>query len=355
MKDNYSRRIICDIDDTISMTITRDFENAEPIWPVIHKLNKLYDQGWEIWLVTARGYLSCKGDREAADKKYRPMIEKWLKKHGIKYHKLSFQKFLAQYYVDDKGLTPEEFVDLDIRDIKSGWSGAGVQKRGNRIFKTHPGALDEAKWYSKASSLIKTPKVHNIIGETLCLEYIENNGNTFMIDDVNHAINTFSKYRTYVPFRQYIDRMFKHCKANEDFYDIIPMLEEFESYYDSFSTFMHGDLSIENLIQSDEGLYFIDPIWKEDQWSSFLLDVSKMMHSFRKHKRMFEYEVFLNGWINHDFHKSIDEYPLQLLEVSQFIRVVKYIPNNDLKKEYHEWTRKMLSELKNTKKLSIDV
>ena len=40
----YSRRIICDIDDTISLTITRDWEQAEPIWPVIAKLNKLYEK-----------------------------------------------------------------------------------------------------------------------------------------------------------------------------------------------------------------------------------------------------------------------------------------------------------------------
>ena len=39
----YHKRIICDIDDTISITKNRDWENAEPIRNVIDKLNYLYD------------------------------------------------------------------------------------------------------------------------------------------------------------------------------------------------------------------------------------------------------------------------------------------------------------------------
>ncbi|HUW44224.1 MAG TPA: hypothetical protein VMW50_00360 [Dehalococcoidia bacterium] len=357
----YDKRMIVDFDDTISLTTTRDWENAEPIWPVINKMNNLYEKGWEIWIVTARGQLSCDGDFQKADQKYRKIMETWLHKHGVKYHNLSFEKRLASYYVDDKALTPEEFVDLEIREIKTGWSGAQVEKRGNRIFKTHHDSLDAARWYNMAAPLVNVPIVHSMIGRTLALEFLEDNGQYFKIDHVNEAITKFSLYRTKIPFDKYIERMKNHCEANNDFWEVIPLLEHSTNidFCNKHSSFMHGDLSIENIIQTDKGMFLIDPIYKEDQWSSYLLDISKMMHSYRKYNRMFEYEVFLNGWLRNKQlipypskdQQDIYEWLLKLLEVTQWIRVVKYIPDPDLKKEYHEKTKLLLNEIIKTKKI----
>jgi capsule biosynthesis phosphatase len=351
----YDRRVIVDFDDTIAYTTTRDWNNAEPIWPTINKMNLLYDKGWEVWILTARGQLSCNGDFAAADKKYRKIIEEWLHKHGVKYHQLSFEKRLASYYIDDKAMSPEDFVDLEISEIKTGWSGATVEKRGNRIFKTHGDSLDAAKWYSMAAPLVNVPRVYSMIGQTLNLEFLEDNGHRFKIDDVNDAIKKFSLYRTYVPYDTYIDKIKEHCKVNNDFWEIIPELEDISmaDFYIKRSSFMHGDFSIENIIQTDKGMYLIDPIYKDNQWSSYLLDITKMLHSYRKYNRMFEYEIFLNGWIN---SKELNPYPtsesaklveklLKLLEVTQWIRVVKYIPDADLKKEYHEKTKQLLTDL----------
>lgn len=341
---SYDKRIIVDFDDTIAITTTRDWENASPIDNVINKINNLYDKGWEIWIVTARGQLSCNGDFKKADEKYRKIIETWLHKHGVKYHELHFEKYLASYYIDDKGLSPEEFVDLDIREIKTGWSGAKVEKRGNRIFKTHHDSLDAAKWYNMASPLVNVPRVYSMIGQTLSLEYLESNDHNFKIDDVNTAILKFSLYRTKQPFSTYIDRMKSHCEANNDFWEILLLLQDqnFIDYCEKHSSFMHGDLSLENIIQTDKGMFLIDPIYKEDNWSSYLLDITKMLHSYRKYSRMFEYEVFLNGWLR---THNLDEYVLRVLEVTQWIRVVKYIKDPELKKEIHQKTKLLLNEV----------
>ena len=122
---DYSKHhhtIVCDLDDTLSVCTTHNWENATPIWPVIEKINKMYENGWQIIILTARGQVSCKGDCEKADKKYRAIIEKWLKKHKVKYHILSFNKYLGSIYIDDKGFTPEDFIDFDYEEIKFGWS-----------------------------------------------------------------------------------------------------------------------------------------------------------------------------------------------------------------------------------------
>jgi len=343
----YEKRIIVDFDDTIATTTTRDWDKAIPHWDVINKMNNLYDKGWEVWIVTARGQLSCNGDFQKADKKYREIIEEWLANHSVKYHKLSFEKRLASYYIDDKALLPEDFVDLEIREIKTGWSGAKVEKRGNRIFKTHHDSLDAARWYNMAAPLVNVPIVHSMIGETLSLEYLEDNGAFFKMDEVNAAIEIFSMYKVNEPFQKYIDRMKKHVETNNDFHEIIPLLTELNSGYTRVrGSFMHGDLSLENIIQTDKGLYFIDPIFKEGQWSSYLLDISKMLHSYRKYNRMFEYEVFLNTWVK----RGEDEYILRLLEVTQWIRVVKYIPDPIVKKDIHQKTKLLLNEVIKYKK-----
>jgi len=109
------KRIICDIDDTISFTKNRDWENAIPNTILIKKLNSLYDNGYEIFYVTSRGCLSFKGNRKKAEEYYRPIIEKWFKNNNVKYTKLSFEKHFGLYYIDDKAITPDEFIKKEIQ------------------------------------------------------------------------------------------------------------------------------------------------------------------------------------------------------------------------------------------------
>jgi hypothetical protein len=297
-------------------------------------------------LSTARGQLSCSGDCEAAELKYRDKMETWLNNHGVKFHFLSFEKYLAAFYIDDKAMTPEEFYELDIREIKSGWSGAKVEKRGNKIYKTHPDSIDAAKWYNMAAPIINTPIVHSVIGNTISLEYLHDSGRKFKIDELNEIINKFSMYRTYVPFEKYVEKIREHCEINGMFSDLVPILERHTDYFNKFSTFMHGDLSLENIIDTERGLYLIDPIYSENNWSSFLLDISKMLHSYRKYNRMFEYEVFLGTWLrNKDL--NLDIRMLKLLEITQNIRVLKYCLNLDIKQKMIECTKKLILDYNN--------
>jgi glycosyltransferase involved in cell wall biosynthesis len=164
----------------------------------------------------------------------------------------------------------------------------------------------------------------------------------FKLDDINDAIDKFSLYKTHVSHASYYERINSHCKVNDDFHEIILLLEDpyVQDVLKDKGTFMHGDLSLENIIQTDKGLYFIDPIYREDQWSSYLLDISKMIHSYRKYNRMFEYEVFLNTWVK----RGEDEYVLRLLEVTQWIRIIRYAPK-DQQDRLKQITKNLLEEI----------
>lgn len=104
---------VIDLDDTICFTKDRDFENSKPNEPVIKKINDLYDKGWNILICTARGAKSCK-TLQQREEKYRGITESWLNKNGVKYNEVMFGKPNADYYVDDKNMSIEEFVKFEV-------------------------------------------------------------------------------------------------------------------------------------------------------------------------------------------------------------------------------------------------
>jgi len=108
------KRIICDFDNTLALhdADNRNFSSFIPNEKLIEKLNKLYKEDWVIDIVTARGQLTCNEDSNLADKKYRKHIEDWLNANKVLYNSLSFQKKIAHYYIDDRGILPDDFINL---------------------------------------------------------------------------------------------------------------------------------------------------------------------------------------------------------------------------------------------------
>lgn len=66
-------------------------------------------------LFTARGQVSCNGDLDLIHERVRPILVEWLERHAVEYDELIFGKPYADLYVDDKGMTPEEFLKWEER------------------------------------------------------------------------------------------------------------------------------------------------------------------------------------------------------------------------------------------------
>lgn len=355
------KRIVFDIDDTLSFTISRDWENATPNEPLIQKINKLFDEGWEIFLITARGSISCKSRGEAYEK-YGEQLIHWLRKHKVNYHKLSFDKELAAYYVDDKGITPEDFLELNIKTIKQGWSGATVELRDGKIYKTHSNSKDVALWYDIAKNYVNIPKVHSLIGDTLCLEFINNNTDC-KIEDIVSILNTFSKMPSpmYGTFADYFNRIENHIKSNEtDFPELESIWKNLvnklrnkkgfsqngtETLFEvldkpNHKSFCHGDFSLDNILCQDGKVILIDPIFETNKqsWNSWLLDLSKLLMSLRKNNRMYQYKHLVN--IFNDYFSGESQYDktslILYLEIFQWIRILKYAPKDEKEKIYEQ-------------------
>ena len=93
--------IYVDIDETILMTQNMDYENSQPMYDRIEKINKLYDQGNTIIYWTARG--------TGSGKDWSDVTKKQFKRFKVKYHDLKFGKPIYDLFVDDKNINSEDF------------------------------------------------------------------------------------------------------------------------------------------------------------------------------------------------------------------------------------------------------
>jgi CMP-N-acetylneuraminic acid synthetase len=100
-----NRRFVFDIDGVIAkLEKDNNYALAEPNFPMIESINKLYHMGNQIILLTARGYVTGIDWREIT----KSQLEQW----GVKYHELHFGKPNADYYVDDRMIQMDKLLNF---------------------------------------------------------------------------------------------------------------------------------------------------------------------------------------------------------------------------------------------------
>lgn len=102
-QEDGAKTFVVDIDGVIAfLSPKNDYSLAEGNPEFIKKVNELYDAGHTIVLFTARGSKTGIDWHETT----RSQMERW----GVKYHELKMGKPFADYYVDDRLLSPVEFL-----------------------------------------------------------------------------------------------------------------------------------------------------------------------------------------------------------------------------------------------------
>lgn len=91
-----------DLDGTLCTNTDGDYEKAVPFLDRIEVVNKLYDEGHQIKIDTARG--STTGIN------WTELTAKQLKEWGVKHHHLRVGvKLNADIFIDDKGISDKDF------------------------------------------------------------------------------------------------------------------------------------------------------------------------------------------------------------------------------------------------------
>lgn len=335
----YHKRIVVDFDDTLAFHQNRNFNDALPNQPLIDKLNNLYDQGWQIDIFTARGSISCSSRQEAAAKYYNS-IASWLEDHNVKYSDLSFDKPLAAYYIDDKGILPEDFLKVNIRDLEGGLSGGEIYTDGKLVHKQDTNAHATGDWFSKAKG-IATPNVHRIVGETITMDYIEHDEGYF--DDNFHMAlaliqNKLDAMKALDPlpfhweaidnitYESYIDRIEAHA-INSGQEELIDNVSDMRDVWPYNRTFAHGDFGIKNMLFNgkEDTMTLIDPI--TDVFGCTEIDCAKLIASLvinnyrpKLYIATFEYLALFN---------EINKDQLMVLVIAEITRVYKYHPDKN--------------------------
>lgn len=113
MKNKNKTTYVFDIDGTICDKLCElkgeSYLDSSPKKDRIEKVNKLYEEGNTIIYQTARGMGRHKNNQLLAVQDFYELTDRQLKSWGAKYHFLFLGKPSADFYIDDKGISDEDF------------------------------------------------------------------------------------------------------------------------------------------------------------------------------------------------------------------------------------------------------
>jgi ribonucleotide monophosphatase NagD (HAD superfamily) len=105
---------VFDIDGTICTKTDGAYSTAKPIEERIQKINKLYEEGNTIIFLTARGMGRTSNDADLAHKLFYDITYNQLKRWGVRFNKLFLGKPSGDIYIDDKGISDEQFFKNEL-------------------------------------------------------------------------------------------------------------------------------------------------------------------------------------------------------------------------------------------------
>ena len=115
------KRLVFDLDNTLTIEGTGDYCNVHPRVEVVKQLRTYKAQGFEIIINTARNMRTYECSVGKINANTLPIIIDWLKKHEIPYDEIHVAKPWCGhdgFYIDDKAIRPSEFAQLNYEEIQ---------------------------------------------------------------------------------------------------------------------------------------------------------------------------------------------------------------------------------------------
>jgi capsule biosynthesis phosphatase len=117
------KKIIIDLDNTLTKDDSlSSYKDKKPKIEVVNKLKSYKSLGFTITIFSARNMKTFEGNIGIINVKTLPEIIEWLDKNDIPFDEVLVGKPWCGeggFYVDDKAIRPQEFVDLSYDEIKS--------------------------------------------------------------------------------------------------------------------------------------------------------------------------------------------------------------------------------------------
>lgn len=119
---NKIKKLIVDLDDTISVTENGDYVNSKPIAETIAKLKQFSEQGFKIVIHSSRQMRTYEGQIGKINVHTLPNIVNWLTKHNVPFDEIIVGKpwcGFTGFYIDDKSIRPSEFHSMTLDEINT--------------------------------------------------------------------------------------------------------------------------------------------------------------------------------------------------------------------------------------------
>jgi len=116
------KKIVIDLDGTITRKETSDYKGVEPAPDVVEALKNYKQQGFQIVIYTSRNMRTYEGEVGKINVHTLPVILEWLETHDVPFDEVIVGKpwcGFEGFYVDDKTVRPSEFATLSYDEIQT--------------------------------------------------------------------------------------------------------------------------------------------------------------------------------------------------------------------------------------------
>lgn len=114
------KRLIFDLDDTLTKHYSGDYTSVSVNAEVVEKLKDYKEKGFTIVINTSRNMRTFEGNIGKINANTLPVIINWLDSNEIPYDEIYTGKpwcGTEGFYVDDKSIRPSEFVKLSYDEV----------------------------------------------------------------------------------------------------------------------------------------------------------------------------------------------------------------------------------------------
>jgi len=115
------KRLIIDLDGTITSKETSDYKNVTANQDIVEKIIQYKKNGYEIVIFSSRNMRTHNGNIGKINIHTLPLILEWLELHGVPHDEVIVGKpwcGFEGFYVDDKSIRPSEFAKLSANEIE---------------------------------------------------------------------------------------------------------------------------------------------------------------------------------------------------------------------------------------------
>ncbi|MFA0013655.1 HAD hydrolase family protein [Vibrio lentus] len=114
------KKLVVDLDGTITIANTSDYKNVVPNLELIEKLQEYKEDGFSITISTARNMRTYEGNVGKINIHTLPIITEWLDRHNVPYDEILVGKPWCGndgFYIDDRSVRPSEFSSMTFGEI----------------------------------------------------------------------------------------------------------------------------------------------------------------------------------------------------------------------------------------------